>query len=398
MGHLEQTAADKSALGFEYQDLVLVNILLGLNPGEQIGLEVFDDVHTESITDDLCLIQVKHSLSGGNITERDIDLWKTLYNWWKSVPELPPGKNIEFQIYSNKKLNNQNLIVLLKAAKENKEKIIDAILAIFEDIQAAEALKAPTDSENPIFKYVKALATAKHEEVKFLLERFSFQTDSESIKHQINKKLAYFAVPNSKLDDTRKFVVGAYKEFKVEAITSGAKVMITYQDFRVQMGFDRILRSSRSNEVDYDRFYDKYYHFQRLENLSFLGSIFSTQLLDIGKTEADAVEHGIEMLATEELIGELKKEGDFTYQDNTRLEQQCEISWKNIHKQAHGTFSQDGSQPILAAQACYEKTLSKELKIKNIVLPDGFSRGKFIKLSNTPSIGWKIDWQELYLK
>ncbi|MBK5540284.1 hypothetical protein JFV28_31545 [Pseudomonas sp. TH05] len=398
MGHLEQTAADKSALGFEYQDLVLVNILLGLKPGEQIGLEVFDDVHTESITHDLCLIQVKHSLSGGNITERDIDLWKTLYNWWKSVPELPPGKNIEFQIYSNKKLNNQNLIVLLKAAKENKEKIIDAILAIFEDIQAAEALKAPTDPENPIFRYVKALATAKHEEVEFLLERFSFQTDSESIKRQINKKLAYFAVPDSKLDDTRKFVVGAYKEFKVETITSGAKVLITYQAFRVQMGFDRILRSSRSNEVDYDRFYDKYYHFQRLENLSFLGSIFSTQLLDIGKTEADAVEHGIEMLATEELIGELKKEGDFTYQDDTRLEQQCEISWKNIHKQAHGAFSQDGSQPLLAAQACYEKTLSKELKIKNIALPDGFSRGKFIKLSNTPSIGWKIDWQELYLK
>ncbi|AZF16983.1 hypothetical protein C4J92_3515 [Pseudomonas sp. R3-18-08] len=398
MGHLEQTAADKSALGFEYQDLVLVNILLGLKPGEKIGLEVFDDVHTESITEELCLIQVKHSLSGGNITERDIDLWKTLYNWWKSVPELPSGKKVEFQIYSNKKLNNQNLIVLLKSAKENKEKVIDAILDIFKDIQAAEALKAPTDPENPIFKYVKALATAKSEEVNFLLERFSFHTDSGSVTHQINTKLSYLAVPDSKLDDTRKFVIGAYKEFKVETITSGAKVLITYQLFRVQMGFDRILRLSRSNEVDYDRYYDKYYHFRSLESLSFLGSIFSTQLLDIGKTNADAIEHGIEMLATEELIGELKKEGDFTYQDNVRLEQQCEISWRHIHKQAHGAFSQVGSQPHLAAQACYEKTLGKELKIKSIALPDGFSRGKFIKLSDTPSIGWKIDWQELYQK
>lgn len=398
MGHLEQTAADKSSLGFEYQDLVLVNILLGLKPGEKIGLEVFDDVHTESITEDLCLIQVKHSLSGGNITERDIDLWKTLFNWWKSVPELPSGKNVEFQIYSNKKLNNQNLIVLLKSAKENKEKVIDAIIDIFKDIQAAEVLKAPAAPENTIFKYVKALATAKPEEIKFLLERFSFHTDSESITHQINKKLSYLAVPDSKLDDTRKFLVGAYKEFKVEAITAGAKVLITYEIFRVQMGFDRILRSSRSNEVDYDRYYDKYYHFQRLDNLSFLGSVFSTQLLGIGKTDADAIEHGIEMLATEELIGELKKEGDFTYLDDTRLEQQCEISWKKIYKQAHGTFSQHGSQPLLSAQACYEKTLSKELKIKNIALPDGFSRGKFIKLSDTPSIGWKIDWQELYQK
>lgn len=398
MGHLEQTAADKSALGFEFQDLVLVNILLGLKPGEQIGLEVFDDIHTESITEELCLIQVKHSLSGGNITERDIDLWKTLYNWWKSVPELPSGKNVEFQMYSNKKLNNQNLIVLLKSAKENKDKVIDAIFGIFKNMQTAEAIKAPTDPENPIFKYVKALATAKPEEIKFLLERFSFHSDKGSVTHQINKKLSYLAVPDSKLDDTRKFVVGAYKEFKMETITSGAKVLITYEILRMQMGLDRILRSSRSNEIDYDRYYDKYYHFLRLENLSFLGSIFSTQLSDIGKTDADAIEHGIEMLATEELIGELKKEGDFTYLDNTRLEQQCEISWKHIHKQAHGTFSQDGSQPLLAAQACYEKTLCKELKIKNIALPDGFSRGKFIKLSDTPTIGWKIDWQELYQK
>lgn len=92
MGHLEKTAADKSSLGFEYQDLVLVDILISLKPGEQIGLEVFDDVHTESISDELNLIQVKHSLSGGNITERDIDLWKTLYNWLNSLPELPKEK------------------------------------------------------------------------------------------------------------------------------------------------------------------------------------------------------------------------------------------------------------------------------------------------------------------
>jgi len=38
MGHIEKTAADRSALGFEYQDLVLVDILVGLKAGESIGL------------------------------------------------------------------------------------------------------------------------------------------------------------------------------------------------------------------------------------------------------------------------------------------------------------------------------------------------------------------------
>lgn len=398
MGHLEQTAADKSALGFEYQDLVLVNILLGLKPGEQIGLEVFDDIHTESISDDLCLIQVKHSLSGGNITERDIDLWKTLYNWLKSAPELPAGKNITFQIYSNKSLNNQNLIALLKSAKSNKKKIIEAVSEIFTDIKAAESLKEKTDPANPIFKYVKALATAKKAEVEFILERFRFHTDTADVTLQINDKLSYLAVPASKLDDTRKFVVGAYKEHKVATIVGGEKVIITYDIFRVQMGFERILRSARSNEIDYDRFYDKYYHFQQLGDLSFLTSTFSRQLKDIGLPQEDVIDHGIEMLATEDLIRDLKKEGDFTYHDDARLAQQCEMSWKKIHRQAHGTFTQINPQSVLAAQACYNATINKELKLKNIALPEGFSKGKFIRLSDLPSIGWKVDWKELYIK
>lgn len=398
MGHLEQTAADKSALGFEYQDLVLVNTLLGLKPGEQIGLEVFDDIHTESISDDLCLIQVKHSLLGGNITERDIDLWKTLYNWLKSLPELPQGKNITFQIYSNKTLNNQNLIVLLNSAKANKEKIIAAISDIFTDIKAKESLKDKTDSVNPIFKYAEALATAKKEEIEFILERFQFHTDTASVTQQINDKLLYLAVPNTKLDDTRKFVVGAYKEYKIASIVGGEKVIITYDTFRIQMGFERILRSSRSNEVDYDRFYDKYYHFQQLGDLSFLTSTFSYQLTDIGLPHEDVIEHGIEMLATADLIRDLKKEGDFTHQDDARLAAQCEMSWKKIHRQAHGTFNQETPQSLLAAQACYDATLKKELKLKNISLPDGFSKGKFIALSDLPSIGWKVNWKELYSK
>jgi hypothetical protein len=398
MGHLEQTAADKSALGFEYQDLVLVNILLGLKPGEKIGLEVFDDLHTENVTNELCLIQVKHSLNGGNITERDIDLWKTLYNWLKSLPELPVREKITFQIYSNKSLGNQDLIVLLKSAASNKDKIIEAFQKILFDLNAKESLKDKDDSKNPILKYVEALAIAKKEQLFFILDRFQFHTDTGSLTQQINDHLLYLAVPISKLHDTRKFVLGAYKEYKISSILSGNKVIITYDIFRVNMGFDRILRSSRSDEIDYDRFYDKYYSFKQMGNLSFLNSTFSNQLKDIGLPPQDIIDHGIEMLATADLIEDLKKEGDFTYQDEFRLTTQCDMSWKKIHSEAHDCSNKNYSEPLLAAKACYETTLEKELKLKNIALPDGFSKGKFIALSDIPSIGWKLDWKELYSK
>lgn len=398
MGHISNTAADKSSLGFEYQDLVLIDILLNLKPGENIGLEVFDDLHTENITNNLTLIQVKHSLLGGNITERDIDLWKTLYNWHESLPELPKEKNISFILHTNKSLNDQNLIALLKNAKSNKIEIATTIKSIYQKISESEKQKTKDDSPNPILKYAKILANSAPKDLNFILERFQFDTDNTAIIEKINNKLSYLAIPSTKLDDTRKFVIGAYKDYKFDEILNEKKVFISYETFRVQMGFERILRSTRSNEIDYERFYDKYYSFQHLDKMSFLNSTFSNQLSDIGISDADVIESGIAMFATESLITELKTEGDFTHIDNLRLEQQCQYSWSSIYRDAHELPTSTDAQHILAAKECYKSTTKKELKLKNISLPDGFAKGKFIKLSNTPTIGWKKDWMEIYKK
>src|SRR3989475_155001 len=122
MGHLDAVSADKTSLGFEFQDLVFIEKLLELKPGESLGLEVLDDIHLETISSKFLLYQVKHSLSGGNITDRDCDLWKTLANWLKALPELPQHGEVGFRIYTNKALNSQTLISLLKAPKKEDRK------------------------------------------------------------------------------------------------------------------------------------------------------------------------------------------------------------------------------------------------------------------------------------
>lgn len=44
MGHLDAVSADKTSLGFEFQDLVFIEKLLELKPGESLGLEVLDAI------------------------------------------------------------------------------------------------------------------------------------------------------------------------------------------------------------------------------------------------------------------------------------------------------------------------------------------------------------------
>ncbi|MEI7177821.1 hypothetical protein WCT65_02000 [Pectobacterium carotovorum] len=146
MNHSDKIAADKTSLGFEFQDFVYIEKLIELRPGQTLGLELHDDIHVETIGEDssikdLLLIQVKHSVNPGNITERDIDLWKTLHNWLKLVPNLPSCRTLTFQLYTNKNINNQPFVNLLKSPRQNIQAILDYIRKIEKEISLTESQK-----------------------------------------------------------------------------------------------------------------------------------------------------------------------------------------------------------------------------------------------------------------
>ncbi len=86
MDIFDKTSAEKKSIGFSYQDYVALKHALELKPEESIGIEIFDDLHLENIDGQKTFIQVKHSINNSNnITNKDIDLWKTLYNWSEAI-------------------------------------------------------------------------------------------------------------------------------------------------------------------------------------------------------------------------------------------------------------------------------------------------------------------------
>lgn len=99
----DKISADKNQLGFEYQDLVCLEQLVNMKPGEVVGLEVFDDVHRVELDGNKILIQVKHSINSEEaLTNRDVDLWKTLFNWGAALESLTSTK-VEFVFLQIKK-------------------------------------------------------------------------------------------------------------------------------------------------------------------------------------------------------------------------------------------------------------------------------------------------------
>jgi len=404
MGHLEDTSADQSALGFEFQDLVFLEKLLRLEPGETLGLETFDDIHIErrseqGVLQDLVLIQVKHTLNDANVTDRDPDLWKTLYNWLKARNELPSCARTVFQLYTNKTLNEQTFVGLLKDPTNNLSAILQHIRSTHKSIAAAEALKKPGASAHPIAKFAKALAEAKDEHLSFILERFEFHSDSGLIIDRISGRLRYFAVPDARLADTRQHLFGAFKESKYFNTLAGEKTRISFDDFRRTMGFERIIRAARADAIDFERFVDLHYTYPRPDKRSFADSHFQQQLADLGVAEDEIIERGVEMLATEKFLESLQKDGVFGSQENERLQRSGQYAWQQIHRKLHRNTTED-DEPAhrTSAHDCYEQTLEKQLQANSVALPAGMSAGTFIKLSDLPRIGWRKDWETKFKK
>lgn len=404
MSHSEKIAADKTSLGFEFQDFVYIEKLIGLGPGQKLGLELHDDIHVETITNEglianLLLIQVKHSINPGNITDRDIDLWKTIYNWLMIIPTLPPHRTLTLQLYTNKKLNSQPFISLLKSPYRNIQAILDHIRNTEQEISLVESKKTPKDPPNPLAKYVQSISNASDDQLKHIFENFEFHNDNSSIIDRLNFELIKLSIPTSRLDDTRKHVIGAFKESKFSRIIKGEKVVITFDNFRTEMGFDRIVRSARSEPADFDQFVDMYYSYQRPDTLSFSNSKFSDQLKDIGISDEEIIERGIEMMLAEQFMEKLQEMGSFSANENLTLENKAVSQWQLLHRQLHrNTREDDEIVHKDVSQDCYYQTINRPLKAGNIEIPIHLSCGKYVKLSNLPRIGWRKDWQGKFKK
>lgn len=400
MNHSDKVAADKSALGFEFQDLVFVEKLIRLSPVQTLGLEKFDDIHVATATEDgdiedLVLIQVKHSVDPGNVTERDIDLWKTLANWLRIIPSLPSHRKLTLQLYTNKTPNDQPFVSLLKAPRKNLQAILKSVRDTHKAVDAAETAKKPGDTANPIAKHVRIVAMATDEALKQLFENFEFHSDNTSVLQRIADRLLEVAIPASCLIDARQHVIGAFKESKFSTIVQGQKVVIGFDDFHKTMGFDRIVRSARAETADFARFVDIYYDFQRDDTLSFKDSRFRAQLEDIGVGNEEIIDRGVEMMLSERFMEDLRVAGTFTSTQNKSLENEAVSKWKILHNQAHrgkdyGDIDDESHKAL--SLSCYENTMQTDLTAESVRLPTNLSCGKYMKLSNQPRIGWRKDW------
>ncbi|MDO6536249.1 hypothetical protein [Alteromonas stellipolaris] len=390
----EQVAADKSQLGFDYQDFVCLEYLIDMKQGESVGLEVLDDVHHERIHGGKALIQVKHSVDETEaVTNRDLDLWKTLYNWSKAL-ECISDDDIQLIFFTNKKKTiRKGLVEQLDQTTIKLTAIEEIISSIKADIDEKESIKEEGAAENPVKKYVDYVDSLTSEKKDRLFSKIVFIFSVKDIFDRLRSKIEYFSIDNNKSLDVVYQLIGVYRKKKYELIKGGNKLSISFDTFRKEFQFDRVIKLFQDRKVDFS----SYHGFKNINNINPKDGVFAKQLEDINIDSDDIVEYAMEYAATSMFIQKMISEGEFSSTEDEAVNEELYSCWRSLHKRNYNgqDISNDQNHMTLARNCLYDLEATN-LVVSNSTLAQPMVIGKGIELSDLRWIGWRKDWKKVY--
>ncbi|MBC9785946.1 hypothetical protein H1S01_15785 [Heliobacterium chlorum] len=405
------TSADNKSIGFDYQYYYFLYLLLGLKVGQQIGIEVKDDIHLDLPNEEQILLQLKHSVqtqkSGAiiNLTELDKDLWHTIDNWVKNINDITQGrkeltkqlefiKKTKFVLVSNKSVKQ---IRFLNNVIEFKKRV----MSISNIKDYIKDLSKTTTSKN-LQDYILNLFSQDDKWLSLFLDNLYFELEEDDLISKIKNSIKEKHVPESKIEDVFSAIDSNIRRHIYFTVKSQKKIIISFEEFykKYNLLFDRGRNKKlpiRKRELSFSEPLDK--------------QIFIKQLIDIFEVEPNDTDKMIEftryMLQINNHLEEWVNEGLLIEEDVEKFEKDAKLKWQNIHREAYRKvllgMKIEGSNPIektIIEQAlvCLDQVRKIELVLDETKLDTEMSNGEFYSLSDKPLIGWRLDWEERYNK
>lgn len=390
----EQHTAAPSSVGFDYQFLYFMCLVIELKTGEKVGFEVKDDVHIERSDKTITLFQCKHSTNeSSNLTTLDIDLWKTISNWADMI--MADEKilvNHTFCLITNKGEGNNNFIHVLKAFKTDS--------AIDKLIEKVKELRDST-SNKQVKSYIKNVLRLSKKNSKTFFSKLLIETNIDDIIRKVKTKIyekilnndlieAVFEKLHSNLLTTKYLDVKDKKNFEID-----------FNDFSKKFG--KCFRVAYENKPLPKR----RFQITLPENLE--AQTFIKQLIDIGELDKGSnkiYDYTAQML---QAINQLSYWADNDFLLPTEMdefERNAIFIWEREFRSKYRQVE----RKIKSGTPC--RDLEDEIKSLALELIDAMRRenlpvtgepfgielsnGHYYSMSDKPHVGWHFEWEKRY--
>lgn len=394
---MEKTSADDKSIGFDYQYYQFLYRLLTLKKGENIGLEVKDDIHTELENDCQILIQVKHTVQKNSdgkpipLSTYSVDLWKTLSNWSKIIcdendnrteidAQLAFVAKTDFILTTNKSDNEKNTFIeSIKTFKKNKNEnvVLDALNNI-----------SNTTKDTEIKKYITNILSLNSAVLKGFFFNIHFDFDTEEIIKKCKDAIYDLAIPSEKIDETFSYLDSTMRAENYFKIKNGEKLIITYENAR-RLLIEYVCTRIRSPKI-------RETYIERELPAKLIDQTFIKQLTDINYIEPDDMNEVVSFtqkkMHAENNLDRWITEGSISQAEILVFEKNTLTTLENC-KRKHFRGLSD-SEIDKATHRVIDESLEKDMSLDSINLSKIFSNGEYFRLTNIPKTGWHKNWEK----
>lgn len=363
--------------------------LLDCKDGDAVSVEVFDDIGVERSDGTKEAIQAKSALSNRNpVSDRAVDLWKTLYNWLVAVQE----KEIDIECTNCKLLitvdKHGNIVDSFNNATTDEEAC-----------QAWETAKKEFYDEGEIEKkigneyadYIQEFFSNKNRsDACSIIRKFKLKTltknHTESLYEKFQEKV-YIA--KSSLDMIFIYMLGWIDKQTAELAEDRKPMVIYSKSFRNELTAKYREVNQKLSLVEIAPKPSK----DMINNELDVFRVYIEQLDIVNCDYTDKIEAVSDYLRASANRTAWAEKGDISKDAVSLFSEELVRIWKNKKKILD--ITQKNSEESERGQLLYFECKDKQVDMGSFVAPSFFTSGCFHALSDDKSIGWHPEYKKI---
>lgn len=385
--------------GFDVQYAAFIYYMLDLGYEDIIRYEREDDFVIDRMCDGKIekeYYQVKHSKDkNAKMTDADSDFWKTIDNWVELYNVSETEEKDKFFI-------DGKFIILTNKIVDNKfytsfEKLQDGICGIDDILRELKEARKSDPSYKPTLN--KLLALEKNTLNQFLhkIRITRFENFLSSLYEQFLQKYLRPAAADQVLNQ----LIGAMWSDKINSNTpvelSGEQFTNKYRGIleKVSLGEKLTLEMEDEPNLDAENENEAAVMIEQLKSVEEIGK-------DSSKDDFRQAYYLGFFFRIKRAIESFQKQQIITDELEKRLDRSASTKWKGFfikhHKQIMDNETGVGNKAkIKAGSNTLHDTLDTPIKVNGHDADDEFSKGWYLRMSNTLSVVWHYDWFKKYI-
>lgn len=364
-------------IGYLYQVRYAMLLLLeSENPSFKISIEKFDDIAFEDGYSPVEMIQNKHHGTAGSLTDRSVDLWKTIKVWLDQTKEMPGLlNNCKFLIITTQIAGKGSAASMLKKENRDEDRAIQILKAIAEEHGNAE-LKT-------IYEAFLTIDQKKLSSLFKSVEVIDGAPNIVDLSNKIKKLIRLSCFPGYE-DNVLNQVEGWWFALVTKALSSTDHTMIDYTTLRnkiVLIGDQYRDDNLPIEEWSLEEISD--------EELAQDNRTFIQQLRLIGESNA------VLRRAIKNYYRAYQQRSSWA-REELLLPNELEDYEKRLideWEQCKAFIDGDGD-PIVQGKTLYREIMGKDIPIRKFCTEPFVMRGSYEMLSDKMDVGWHKEFVE----